>query len=293
MKQIIKGLAFASLLCVGAGCDDIKFGNAFLEKPLSDEMNIDSVFGNKMYAEQQLAQVYHSLPDHTPIAGRLTWHSLEAITDLGTSLKSGGTSYHKGQLTAASYDAGAWRMDYGRSDGKFSALYGLRQGYIFLENVDRVPDMTEEEKTRRKGEAEMIIAYHNVDMFRNLGGMPWIDHAYKPSDDMKMTRMTVAEAVEKICALIDAAASKLPWDVEANDDGRMTKAGALGLKSRFLTFAASPLFNSDKPYKDGEAAQKNMYGGATISKAVGKMHWMLDWHSCVKMPKRQRLQTRR
>ena len=256
MKHIIKGLALASLLCVGAGCDDIKFGNAFLEKPLSDEMNMDSVFGNKIYAEQQLAQVYHSLPDHTPINGRLSWHLLEAITDLGTSNKNKGTQYHTGQMTAASADAGAWRMDYGRADGKFSALYGLRQGYIFLENVDRVPDMTEEEKTRRKGEAEMIIAYHNVDIFRNLGGMPWIDHAYKPSDDMKMTRMTIAEAVEKISALIDAAASKLPWDVEANDDGRMTKAGALGLKSRFLTFAASPLFNSDKPYKDGEAAQK-------------------------------------
>ena len=122
MKHIIKGLALASLLCVGAGCDDIKFGNAFLEKPLSDEMNMDSVFGNKIYAEQQLAQVYHSLPDHTPINGRLSWHLLEAITDLGTSNKNKGTQYHTGQMTAASADAGAWRMDYGRADGKFSAL---------------------------------------------------------------------------------------------------------------------------------------------------------------------------
>ena len=257
MKHIIKGLALASLLCVGAGCDDIKFGNAFLEKPLSDEMNMDSVFGNKIYAEQQLAQVYHSLPDHTPINGRLSWGSLESITDLGTCRKSGGTDYHKGQVTASNYGGAAYRMDYGRADGKFSAIYGIRQAHIFLENVDRVPDMTEEEKTRRKGEAEMIIAYHNVDIFRNYGGMPWIDHAYKPSDDLKMTRMTIAEAVEKICALIDDAASKLPWDVEANDDGRMTKAGALALKSRFLTFAASPLFNSDQPFKDGEASQSH------------------------------------
>ena len=246
-----------SLLCVGAGCDDIKFGNAFLEKPLSDEMNMDSVFGNKIYAEQQLAQVYHSLPDHTPINGRLNWGSLESITDLGTFRKSGGSLYHSGQLTAANYGGAAYRMDYGRSDGKFSAIYGIRQGHIFIENVDRVPDMTEEEKNRRKGEAEMIIAYHNVDIFRNYGGMPWIDHAYTPEDDMTMTRMTIEEAVKNISALIDDAASRLPWDVEANDDGRMTKAGALALKSRLLTFAASPLFNSAQPFKDGEAAQNH------------------------------------
>lgn len=95
MKHIIKGLALASLLCVGAGCDDIKFGNAFLEKPLSDEMNIDSVFGSKLYAEQQLAQVYHSLPDHTPQNGRLRWGALEGITDLGDWYKSGGSDHHK------------------------------------------------------------------------------------------------------------------------------------------------------------------------------------------------------
>lgn len=221
-------------------------------------MNIDSVFGSKLYAEQQLAQVYHSLPDHTPQNGRLRWGALEGITDLGDWYKSGGCDYHKGSLTASSAQGGAaYNMDYGRADGKFSAIYGIRQAHIFLENVDRVPDMTEEEKTRRKGEAEMIIAYHNVDIFRNLGGMPWIDHAYKPSDDMKMTRMTIAEAVQNISALIDDAASKLPWDIEANDDGRMTKAGALALKSRLLTFAASPLFNSDQPFKDGEASQNH------------------------------------
>ena len=57
MKHIIKSLALASLLCVGAGCDDIKFGNAFLEKPLSDEMNIDSVFGNKRLCKKSFPQL--------------------------------------------------------------------------------------------------------------------------------------------------------------------------------------------------------------------------------------------
>lgn len=257
MNKILKGFTVLSLVGVLTGCDDFKFGNSFLEKPISDEMNIDSVFSKKVYAEQQLAQAYKSLPDHTPINGRLSWGIMESVTDLADCTKGAGTLYHSGTLTANDASGSVYCMDYAHSDGKFSALSGIRQAYIFLENVDRVPDMTEEEKTRRKGEAKLIIAYHYVDMLRNYGGMPWIDHAFLPADDMNMTRMTVAESVEKIGALLDEAASMLPWSVSAEDAGRMTGAGAMGLKSRMMTFVASPLFNDDQPYRAGEAANSH------------------------------------
>lgn len=256
MNKILKGFIVSSLVGVLTGCDDFKFGDAFLEKPVSDEMNIDSVFSKKVYAEQQLAQAYKSLPDHTPLQGRMTWGVVESVTDLADCTKDAGTVYHSGTLTADLASGSVYSMDYGRADGKFSALTGIRQAYIFLENVDRVPDMSEEEKTRRKGEAKLIIAYHYVDMLRNYGGMPWIDHAYLPADEMKMTRMTVEETVEKISTLLDEVASMLPWSVSADDAGRMTAAGAMGLKSRMMTFVASPLFNDDQPYRAGEAAEK-------------------------------------
>lgn len=93
MYKQIKNIAILSLLLVG--CDDLKFGNDFLEKPLSNEMNIDSVYAKKVYAEQALNQVYHSLPDFHPHNNRLSWCALESITDLADALKSGGTEYHK------------------------------------------------------------------------------------------------------------------------------------------------------------------------------------------------------
>ena len=56
--------------------------------------------------------------------------------------------------------------------------------------------------------------------------------------------------------MLDAAASVLPWQVDADNDGRMTAASALALKSRVLQFVASPLFNADKPYLEGDASSQ-------------------------------------
>lgn len=261
MRKHILNITLLSSLLVG--CDDVKFGNAFLDKPLSDDKNINDVYADKKYAEQALNQVYHSLPDFQSHNNRLGWGILEGITDLADMTKSGGTGYHKGTVSASKAAEGVYSMSYNTEHGEFSATYGIRQAHLFLENVDRVPNMTEEEKNIRKGEAMMIIAYHYMNIFRNLGGMPWIDHAYKPDDDMHMTRMTLEESVENICKLIDDAAALLPWETSAADAGRMTKGGALALKSRLLTFAASPLFNDDQPYKEGEAAEKHYvwFGG--------------------------------
>lgn len=252
MKKYMNGLLIALLLLTG--CDDFKFGNNFLEKPLSNEMNIDSVYSRKVYAEQALAQVYHSMPDFQPHNQRLSWGILESLTDLADMTKSGGNAYHKGTITAADPGAGPYQMLYDEAHGEFSATYGIRKAYLFLNNVDGVPDMTDKEKRIRKGEAKAIIAYHYVQMFRHYGGMPWIDRAYSPEDELKFTRMTIEEAVTKTCRLIDEAAEMLPWDIEAIDDGRMTAAGMRALKVRLLLFAASPLYNNERPFKEGEAA---------------------------------------
>lgn len=249
MYKYIRNIGLLSLL-ITIGCSDFKFGNEFLEKPLSNEMNIDSVFSKKIYAEQALAQVYHTLPDFLFHPGRLSEMMIESLTDLS----DGAGLYSSGTITSGNDRDFPYNMSYNEEHGEFSATFGIRKAHIFLENIDNVPDMTEDEKTRRKGEAKMIVAYHYVQMFRNLGGMPWIDKAYTLEDDMNVTRMTIEESVEKISGLIDEAASMLPWIAETMDAGRMTKAGALALKSRLLQFAASPLFNNDRPFREGEAA---------------------------------------
>lgn len=253
------GIAAVLLLSTSA-CEDFKFGNAFLDKPFTTDITIDTVFAHKVYAEQALAEVYRSLPDYLPSGGRLCWSILEAMTDLGDAIKPNGIrSYYTGNVSASSTGDMPYILYEGTSDPSFgmSPMTGIRKAYIFLENVDRVPDMTDREKSIRKAEAKMIIAYHYSQMLRYYGGMPWIDHSYLPEDDMTATRMTVEETVQKIVGLLDEVAGILPWKVNASDEGRMTAAGALALKSRVLQFAASPLFNNEKPFMSGEAADKH------------------------------------
>ena len=68
---------------------------------------------------------------------------------------------------------------------------GIRRAWLFIENVDRVPDMKEAEKQRLKAEAKVIIAMHYCDLFRHYGGVPIVDHAYTANEDMQKERGTV------------------------------------------------------------------------------------------------------
>lgn len=254
-KHIATGFIAGATLLFTA-CEDLKFGEKFLEKPVSNELNIDSVFNKKIYAEQALAEAYHSLPDFLPTQGRLGYGVLEMLTDLADWNKKGAPRYYSGTVDGTSLytEHMPYRLGVDNRMLGVGPIYGIRRAYIYIENVDRVPDMTEQEKAVGKAEAKVIIAYHYSQMLRYYGGMPWIDHAYTAEDEMKFPRMTVEQTVEKIVNLLNEAAASLPWEVNADNDGHLTKAAAIALKNRVLQFAASPLFNADEPYLEGDAS---------------------------------------
>lgn len=242
-----------------AGCEDLEFGNAFLEKPVSDDMSIDSVFSYKKYADQALNQFYKSLPDFMPMQyGYNAGAFIEDVfTDLGYSPNC---TWNMCSMTPSSGDD---NFPYNLVPHQNTViigdpLYGIRKAYIYIENVDKVPDMTTEEKKQRKAEAKVIIANHYIQMIRYYGGMPWIDHAYLPDETFLFPRMTIEETVNKTVELLDEAATDLPWSVPDEEYGHMTAAAAKALKFRLLLFAASPLFNNDTPYLEGAAANDRL-----------------------------------
>ena len=265
-RLIIYTIAIFLIQILSSGCEDFRFGDNFLEKRTSTDVTLAQVYSSKIYAEEALSQVYRSLPAGLPTSGRFASRILEGLTDLN-SVGMAGQAIDYGASADASSAANTIPYSFFDDNNKRGAISGIRNAYLFIENVDKVPDMTQTEKDIRKAEAKVIIAYHCSDMFRFFGAMPWIGRSYTPTDNFNTERCTVAAYVDSIVGLLDKAAAVLTWSVSPEEDGRMTKAAAMALKVRVLLFAASPLFNSDQPYLAGEAADKKIVWYGNYDKA--------------------------
>ena len=99
------------------------------------------------------------------------------------------------------------------------------------------------------------------------GGVPIVEKAYSMSENLAVERASAAQTLEYILELCQKAYDLLPdsWlDIEPGCadkwEGRLTKGVALAIKAKALTFAARPLFNSDKSY----AQEYNMRADANL-----------------------------
>lgn len=271
--KILFNISIAVIIMATMACEEIKFGNEFLEKEPSVDVSIDTIFSTSEYAQRFLWKAYTTLPYGLNLnwgnRNKLGMDVLESLSDLSHSyLGWGGVNqlYYSGAYNAGVENTET-RTKYTYSDGL--NWVGIRNAHVFIENVDRVPDMSEALKKQLKAEARMVIAVHYTEMFRHYGGMPWVNRSYRPTDDTRLPRLTARATMDSLVALIDKAIPDLPWQIEDlnNWEGRFTQAAAMGLKARVLLFGASPLFNDDVPYLEGEAADKKMvwYGAKDAS----------------------------
>jgi hypothetical protein len=276
MKNIMNRVNFKSVLPIILitvvialyGCDNLNMGNAFLKKPPELSSTRDTVFKHAKYTKQFLWDIYRTLPYGTLLRKDAPWdHNvmqddpLANITDVGQSYGPNGGClnwYYNGAYSASAEASSPGAVKYNFYNS--GAWVGIRNSWLLINNIDKVPDMDEQTKKRLKGEAYLIMAIHYVDLFRNYGGIFWIGHAYTPNEDFHNPRMTAMATLDSTLMLIDKASKDLPFTLEnpAQNSGRLTKASAMGLKVRLLLFAASPLFNSDRPYMQGEAADKKL-----------------------------------
>lgn len=260
-KKII--YIFTILVLIVTSCEKVEFGNDFLDKPPSVDVTKDTIFNSLELAQRYLWGGYSTLPyglniNFSAKGNKLGMDILESLTDLNhTFMPWGGVNqlYYNGQYNAAVADNDRVKYSY---TGEQS-WEGIRIGWVFIENADRIPDSTPEYIAQLKAEAKMLIALHYTDMFRHYGGMPWVDHAYTPTENTDLPRSTSKETMNNIVALLDEAIVDLPWftDDPANWDGRFNKAAAMALKARLLLFGASPLFNDNQPYLAGIASAEN------------------------------------
>ncbi|PCH71340.1 MAG: RagB/SusD family nutrient uptake outer membrane protein [Bacteroidales bacterium] len=266
MKKIkIVIISFILIAVAISSCvDEIEVGDSFLEKEPGVDVTQDTIFNSAKYTRRFLwntySKLYYGLPSYwNSVDGKMNMGMFETLSDCWHSHLSWdgvNRNYYSGSYSAGQEDSG--------SDTRFGftkeeCWEAIRQAWLFIENVDRVPDMETSEKERLKAEAKVIIASRNFDLFRHFGGLPIVDHSFEVSDDQSTyytKRATVDTTVMFMTKLLDEAAAVLPWSLDATDisnwDGRFTSASAMGLKCKILLFAASPLFNDSEPYCSNE-----------------------------------------
>ena len=142
-------------------------------------------------------------------------------------------------------------------DGENSAKplwKGIRDCNIFLENVDKVLDLTPYEKTRWVSEVKFLKAFYHYYLFKSYGPIPIIDVNMPISagvGEVQVYREPIDKVVKYIADLMKEAAAGLPNAaevVEGTEAGRIDKLGALAMRAEVLLFAASPLFNGNSDY---------------------------------------------
>lgn len=249
--------------CTGLfSCSEISFGDEFLgDQPESSGATTEQMFSSKAEADKVLNRAYTGLPYGLPAGGNnaLGGNVLEAITDLCQSFRDNINDgpmklYYNGSLSPNNINGNAAYVYGGETDWTT-----IRYAWLYIENIDKVSDISAEEKKIRVAEAKTLIALSYYHMMRYVGGVCWLDHSIEVSDAMSFPRITFAETVTKIVDLLDQAIPDLVWKQDEINDGRMTKAGAMALKFKVLQWAASPTLNSNSKWHSA-ADEYTCYG---------------------------------
>ena len=235
------------ILVVFAGlysCED-----TFLEKPeTSGNVNLDEVYSSTKNAEATLFNAYRGTLIHGWPGGWGGWHG--ALGSISGE-RSRGYNWH---ATFAIAESGLRTTELSGSpagaDNFFETWSNIRGAFLIKENIDKVPDMSDQMKGYIKAEATALIAYRYMGMFYRYGGVPIVTKSFLPDDDMNIPRTSLQETLEYVLSLCDEAIAGLPDSWPANYYGRFTKGAAMAIKARTLMYAARPLFNSSSSYLD-------------------------------------------
>ena len=268
ISNIILVLGILATLGISSCVDKFAVGDAFLEKAPGVDVNIDTVFTSAEYTRNFLWSAYGQIYCTYTSGNMMNGAPIDVLSDSYHCYVSWGgpkQSYYPGLLTENAQDTedgnfqgkfsystkGGLNSDAG---GRVSIYETVRKCWQLIENIDRVPDMADDEKSRLRGEAYTIMASRYYDAFRNFGGLCLARKAYPVGEHFTGGRATAMETVEFIDSLIVCAINEpgFIWNIPNADigqwSGRLTRASARALRAKVWMFAASPLFNSSEPY---------------------------------------------
>lgn len=248
MKKLIKYL-FCSLILAGfSSC-----GN-FLDILPDDTASIDKAFSMRSSAKKYLFTCYSYMPVHGLIGSNPAIAGGDEITHT-TSFRSS-ANVHAWYIANGSQGPSNVRCNFWQGTNGGKDLYqAISDCNIFLDNIHKVPDMSNTEKDRWRNEVKFLKAYYHFWLVRMYGPVPIKDKnipVSAPQEQVQVHRNTLDECFDYIVRTLDEIIDSdvLPGKIinEAEELGRITTGIAMAVKAEVLMTAASPLFNGNSDY---------------------------------------------
>lgn len=128
----------------------------------------------------------------------------------------------------------------GRFAGEWQQSYSaIKTCHIFLENVDRVPNMNEQLKARMVAEARFIRAFMFFRLTTWFGDVPLFTKDIGITESKEVAQTPQADVLAFVRTELDAVMGLLPAKEQyaAGDRGRITSGAALALKARTYLYS--------------------------------------------------------
>lgn len=246
MKKFFKNITIS--LLAAASLYGVNGCNKFLDVVPDDGLaSIETAFNLRSTAIRYLATCYSYMTndgvagqDSGMLTGDDLWDLDSRVTTYLYNKNYASFPIAKGLQSAAICYNSDWKSMY----------EGIRCCDILVENIDKVPDMNEDEKQQWKAEVSFLKAYYHFNLIRKWGPVPIIRESL-PIDsnveEVRVYRDNIDDCFDFVLDLLDEALPYLPIVNPSDDElGRVTKPICAALKAKVAVYAASPLFNGNE-----------------------------------------------
>lgn len=132
---------------------------------------------------------------------------------------------------------------YSTADGYVHSVWssrynGIHQCNQLLNNIDLVPNISQELKNRYRGEVLFIRAYHYFELYSKFGDIPYFTHVISIDESKTISRIPRETVVGNVLDDLNEVINNnyLPANYDTQNKGRVTRWAAMSLKARILMF---------------------------------------------------------
>ncbi|MDP4207108.1 MAG: RagB/SusD family nutrient uptake outer membrane protein, partial [Bacteroidota bacterium] len=235
-KQLLYISAFILLVMMSA-CKD------YLDKQPDDMLTDDLIWNNRTQTENALYAVYGQMP-FASLHQNDPWIGCSDECDLTWNV-----------YPTYNINLGNWNPSTNFYVKWASYYKGIRSSFVLENNVDRCPDLSNDEKAEFKAEAQFMRGYYYWMLVEQYGPVVLLKTQTKITDDFaNYSRAPLDSCITYICDLMDKAEKVLPPTRTATEQrlylGKPDQVICKAVKAKALFLAANPIFNGNKEYSD-------------------------------------------